>query len=73
VELLVKLALVAVIVVLAVVNRQRLTPRLAEHSSGAAALRGMMQNAWIEVVLGFAIVAIVGNLGITAPAMRAMH
>jgi putative copper resistance protein D len=73
VELVVKVAIFAAIVGLAALNRQRLTPRLAAGAQGAAALRALAQNAWIEVVLGFTIVAIVGNLGITAPAMGAMH
>lgn len=72
-ELVAKLAIFSVIVLLAAVNRQRVVPRLAQGANGASALRALAHNAWIEVVLGFAIVAIVGNLGITAPAMAGMH
>ena len=71
-ELLVKLALFAAIVALAAVNRVRLTPRLesADAPSASVAQRSLLRNALAEVVLGFAIVAIVGNLGITMPPMH---
>jgi len=71
-ELLLKLALFAAIVVLATVNRVRLTPRLdlTDARSANAAQRSLLRNAVAEIVLGFAIVAIVGNLGITMPPMH---
>ena len=71
-ELLVKLALFAAIVALAAVNRVRLTPRLesADAPSASVAQRSLLRNALADVVLGFAIVAIVGNLGITMPPMH---
>jgi len=71
-ELAVKLALFAVIVALAAVNRVRLTPRLesGDAPSASAAQRSLLRNALAEVVLGFVIVAIVGNLGITMPPMH---
>jgi len=71
-ELLVKLSLVAAIVALAAVNRVRLTPRLESGDArfAAAAQRSLLHNALAEVALGFAIVAIVGNLGITMPPMH---
>lgn len=71
-ELSVKLLLFAAIVALAAVNRVRLTPRLEARDplSAARAQRALLRNAILEVVLGFAIVAIVGNLGITMPPMH---
>lgn len=71
--LLAKLALFAAIVVLAAVNRTRLTPRLAASDSrnARAAVRSLARNAVVEAALGFAIVAIVGLLGITMPPMHA--
>jgi len=69
-ELAVKLALFAAIVAIAAVNRLRLTPRLAAREPQAA-LRALARNALAEIVLGFAIVAIVGNLGVTMPPMAA--
>lgn len=71
-ELLAKVALFSAIVAIATVNRQRLAPRLASGDAGQAAraLRALGRNAVVEAVLGFAIVAIVGNLGITMPPMH---
>ena len=60
-ELLVtKVAVFAVIVGFAAVNRMVLMPR--------AGLRALQRNAIAECVLGFCIIAIVGELGITIPA-----
>ena len=64
-ELLAKLALVALVVALAADNRLRLTARL--DAGAPAAARALLRNACVELVLGFAILAIVGNLGITMP------
>jgi putative copper resistance protein D len=58
--LLAKLVLFAAILGLAAINRWRLRPRLEFH--------GLARNAVAECVLGFGIVAIVGELGITIPA-----
>lgn len=58
--LLAKLVLFAAILALAAINRWRLTPRLE--------FQGLARNAVAECVLGFGIVAIVGELGITIPA-----
>ena len=66
-ELVAKLCLVVLILALAADNRLRLTRRLDAAAPGAA--RALFRNACVEVVLGFAIVAIVGNLGITMPPM----
>jgi len=68
--LLVKVALFAAIVAFAAVNRQRLSPRLREGDANARHALG--RNAVVECVLGFAIVAIVGQLGITVPAAHHM-
>jgi putative copper resistance protein D len=72
-ELLAKLALVGAIVALAAVNRLHFTPRLesADARSASAAQRSLLHSAIAEVVLGFVIVAIVANLGITMPPMHA--
>jgi putative copper resistance protein D len=58
--LLAKVVLFAVIVAIAAVNRLVLMPRLD--------LRALRRNAIAECLLGFCIVAIVGELGITIPA-----
>jgi copper resistance protein D len=65
VELVTKLCMVALILALAADNRLRLTARLDAGTPGTAG--SLFRNACLEVVLGFAIVAIVGNLGITMP------
>ena len=61
-----KIALFAIVLAIAAVNRQRLTPRLS------VSLPALRRNAIVECCLGFAIVAIVGQLGITMPAAQAM-
>ena len=60
-----KIALFAALVAIAAVNRQRLTPRLADGDAGARAL--LRRNALREVIVGVAIVAIVGVLGTMVP------
>jgi putative copper resistance protein D len=67
IELLVKVAVFLAILTIAAVNRWRLTPRVATTLAGPAALRALRVNTMLEIALGFAIVAIVGNLGITMP------
>ncbi|WP_426407335.1 copper homeostasis membrane protein CopD [Bradyrhizobium ganzhouense] len=66
--LLLKLALFAVMLALATVNRLLLTPRLAQ--SGAGGLRWLTRNSAIELALGVAIIAIVGLLGTLHPAIH---
>lgn len=72
--LMLKLALFALMLALAAVNRLRLTPQLvAVRAAGpavgaAGALRGLWRNATLETMLGLAIVTIVGVLGVTIPA-----
>jgi putative copper resistance protein D len=65
--LIAKIALVALMLCVAAVNRWLLTPRLRTGDVRAAiALR---RNAGAEILLGALVVALVGVLGITAPAM----
>ena len=53
---------------LAAVNRWRLSPRVA--AGDAAALRTLSRNAVLETAVGIAVIAIVGVLGITIPAIH---
>jgi copper resistance protein D len=66
-----KIALFAVMLAFAAVNRFWLTPRLAAASASTThrdALRGLTLNSLIEIALGLAIFAIVGVLGTLHPA-----
>jgi len=63
-----KLALFAAMLALAAVNRLRITPRLA--SGDAAARARLRRNAAIEAALGLAVIALVGVLGATVPALH---
>ncbi len=63
--LLSKLALFAAMLVLAMVNRWYLMPQLVANDRGA--LRWLRRNAIFETAAGFAVVTIVGALGITVP------
>lgn len=66
--LLAKVVLFTFIIGFAARNRLILMPQL---SSGAArALRELRRNALAEAALGFAIIAVVGKLGMTVPAMH---
>jgi putative copper resistance protein D len=67
-----KIALLALIVVLAGYNRLRLVPRIqAGGVDGAhASLPALYRNALIELVLGAAIIMVVGLLGNMAPSMH---
>jgi putative copper resistance protein D len=68
--LIAKIALVTLMLCVAATNRWLLTPRLAAGDVRAAiALR---RNASAEILLGVLVVALVGLLGITAPAMMPM-
>lgn len=66
--LLLKLALFAVMLAFATINRLLLTPRLAQP--GAGGLRGLTRNSSIELAFGLAIFAIVGLLGTLHPAIH---
>ena len=68
-----KVALFFAMVVIAVINRFRLTPRLVPDATLAPArqvLRRLRRNALIEIVLGAVIIAIVAKLGVTPPAFE---
>jgi putative copper resistance protein D len=73
--LLAKLALFAVMVTFAAVNRLKLTPDLAsaamEPSLAARAARRIRLNTLAEIGLGIAIIVLVGWLGILAPGVTA--
>lgn len=64
--LLAKLALLAVMLALAGLNRWVLTPRLA--AGDRRALRGLRRNAMREIAIGLLVVMVVGVLGTTIPA-----
>lgn len=69
--LMLKIALFAAMLLIAGVNRFWLTPRLALSSGSAPqALRRLARNSMIEIVLGLAILAIVGALGTMHPAIH---
>jgi copper resistance protein D len=71
--LMLKIALFAVMLGFAAVNRFWLTPRLASLVDGAReldAVRGLTRNCNIEIALGLAIFAIVGALGTRHPAIH---
>lgn len=66
--LLAKLALFAAMVAIAAYNRERLSPQIG--AGDRSALRQLARNARVELVLGVMIVAIVGHLGISVPAIQ---
>ncbi|HET9728285.1 MAG TPA: copper homeostasis membrane protein CopD [Acidimicrobiia bacterium] len=66
--LLAKLALFAAMIALAAHNRQRLAPRIGAHEPAAPSR--LARNASIEFALGAGVIAIVGHLGITVPAIH---
>jgi copper resistance protein D len=71
--LMVKIALLAVMLSFAAINRLRLTPRLAGSPDKAGeldAVRRLARNCHIEIALGLVIFAIVGVLGIIHPAIH---
>jgi copper resistance protein D len=68
--LIIKVALFLGMVVIAAVNRLRLTPRLAAAASPRAmqaALRQLRRNVAVEIAAGAIILAIVAVLGVTPP------
>jgi copper resistance protein D len=74
--LMVKIAVFAVMLVFAGVNRFGLTPRLAVSSGNEPrlkALRQLARNSTIEIALGLAIFAIVALLGTLHPAFHFMN
>jgi copper resistance protein D len=71
--LLIKIALFLVMVAVAAINRQILTPRLMQDASAMAghdALHRLRRNAAIEAGLGALIVIIVAVLGVTPPGLH---
>ncbi|WP_439409980.1 copper homeostasis membrane protein CopD [Bradyrhizobium sp. DASA03076] len=66
--LLVKLAVFALMLTFAAVNRLSLTPRLGKY--GDAARASLVRNSTIEFVLGLVVFAIVGLLGTLHPAIH---
>jgi putative copper resistance protein D len=71
--LLIKIALFAAMVGVASINRSRLTPRLAHGlgtDRGRIVLGRLARNTTIEIVLGLLVLAIVGVLGTTVPALH---
>jgi copper resistance protein D len=71
--LLIKVALFLVMVAIAAINRQILTPRLIGTGSAAAnreALGRLRRNAAIEAGLGAIIIVIVAVLGVTPPGLH---
>lgn len=74
--LLVKLALIAAMLVLAAINRLRLTPRLglsedpAPSEPASAAIGALRRNALAEALLGLAVIGVVAVLGVTVPALH---
>jgi putative copper resistance protein D len=68
--LMLKLAVFAVMLAFAAVNRFSLTPQLAVASKQCEAVRQLTRNSIAEIVLGFSIFAIVGMLGTLHPAIH---
>ena len=67
--LLVKVALFAVMVAIAAVNRRVLTPRLVPDHD-VAALQRLRNNSLIEAAIGAVILLIVGALGTLPPGLH---
>jgi copper transport protein len=65
-----KLVLVAGLILLALANKQRLTPALAADRPRAAAR--LSRNIWLEIVLIGAVLALTATLGFNTPP-RALH
>ena len=61
-----KLALVGVMLALAAINRQRLTPALQAAGSTSTARR-LRRHCYTELGLGFGVLAVVAILGMTSP------
>jgi copper resistance protein D len=72
--LMLKLAIFAVMLVFAALNRLVLTPRLASTSDEArqGALHALSRNTWIEIALGLSLFALVGVIGTQHPAAHLM-
>ena len=68
--LIVKVALFAIMVCLALVNRFRLMPRLRDAAIASTALRALFRSVAAEQALGLAILAVVAVLGTWEPAIH---
>ena len=73
--LLIKIGLFIAMVLIAVINRQSLAPRLAsaaarEPSMAHGTLAQLVRNSLTELALGLAILAVVGALGILMPGLH---
>ncbi len=68
--LLLKIALFLVMLGIAAVNRQRLTPRLSAEVPGQPAMRQLARNSAIELALGLVIFGLVGVLGTLPPGLH---
>ena len=68
--LLVKIAVFAIMVAFAAVNRFWLTPQLGEATAEPDALGRLARNTRIEIMLGLTVFAIVGVLGTLHPAIH---
>jgi putative copper resistance protein D len=62
-----KVAIVAIMIMFATVNRFLLTPRLGLQADDSA-LRSLMRNTVAEIALAFLVFAVVGLLGTLHPA-----
>lgn len=73
--LILKLAIFAVMLAFAAINRLRLTPQLATTGSeqSSIALRQLIRNSAIEATLGLGILVIVGVLGTLHPAVHLIN
>ncbi|HWI28231.1 MAG TPA: copper homeostasis membrane protein CopD [Stellaceae bacterium] len=66
--LMLKIGCFFMLVALATVNREHLTPLLIDEAASTKTLRQLWRNTLFETVLGFAVLSIVGILGIVPPA-----
>ena len=73
--LILKLVLFVVMVVIAAINRNVLTPRLAVPSTDGqpTALRTLIRHCVYEIVLGFGVISVAGWLGTLHPAAHFMN
>ena len=67
-----KVLLFWAILVLAAINRAILTPRIVARRDQEGAMSALIRNTLLELGLGLGVVAVVGLLGITAPASHAL-
>jgi copper resistance protein D len=72
--LLLKVCVFLIMVAIAAVNRNRLTPALSPntewHSARAATARSLRRNVFLEQALGAAVILLVAALGVSPPPMK---